>query len=1496
LQLIGGSASLTVTAADGTTMLYSKINNEFRCMQIEDRNGNLITVARNQFGNITTITDTANRVITFGYDANDNLISITQTWNGSVTHTWATFGWSSQSLGSGFPSSMQVVGTNGSETVAELASVSLDDGTNYVFNYMSYGQVSQIVHFGPVDPGHQRGSITYSYDSPAATNDCPRITYRQETEEYWNSAVTTAYGAAVAGSFQQYLAGGGGLQSASGSYNQVNMPDGTSNRIWTRTTGFDRGLPRLVETFDSSGTLQRSAMTDWANDTASTYPVNPHVVESNVVDLQNNRARTAINYLTPMSLPNGTVCNLPSDVIEYNADAAGYLRRTHTDYVWDATNYLNRNIVGLVSDKYVDDGYGAVAAKVDYQYDQGSLSGLTAPTQHDDYYFGTGFVVGRGNVTTTRRWDANAPTSSFLAQTVAYNTAGAPVSSTDPVGHMQSVDYTDNPGGSTYAYPTKVTDADGNASSMTYRYDIGRILTARTPNPSDPSPQPIANGPTVTTGYDTVGRVLQVSNGNATTTYNYYANYLNTFSTLNDTNTAPALSTKIFDGAGRVVVAGSDNPTSASGYKAQHFVFDIMGRQSEASNPAETDSSFNPAGLDATGWIYSTQTYDWKGRALRTTNADNTFRTLDYTGCGCAGGQVATMTDEVGRKQRVTQDVLGRTKEVDVANSDESWSYSTTTNTYDLLDHVTHVTQVDVLNNKTQDTVMKYEDGYGRRTSQQAPQQTSASLYTYNTDDTPNVFTDARGATTTFSNYNGRHQAGRVVYNVSGSNIQVDYTYDAAGNRMTMAETQSPSQPGNGSTTYSYDQLSRLTSEQRYFNGLGGSFTLNYGYNLSGQLQHLTDPFGSEIDYTRDKIGEITAVNSPQPYAGVTNYVNNATYRAWGGLNSAAFGNGTAVGVTVGNTASVIIYNNRMQLTHYQLLNSDGSDLMNENYGYYNDGRLQQVTDLDDTAGADGNYHTWRYMSRGYSYDQAGRVASAAPAPGNPSPIPFNQTYGYDAFNNLTSHYGTVGYYSGTMSDPATYTNNLRDGWSYDADGRLLISPANAASNSNEHDWSYDAAGRLASTTDQGAHLTYTATYDGDGQIVYETGVPVPTTDYLIHSTVLGGAVVTKLDGAGAKRITYVPAGGMVLPLQEVDQSVGPLMAFIQRNPQGVTEVGSASVAAAYDALGNFVPFQTLPPTNTPPPGSPGYGPSYGGGGTIWGNASDFAYGCTVNGAPANCDLAMTGLNHETVPWIQLWIGTGSTAVGLEPVTSPANVPGSAHTGQNGSPPDSSTTVYGGVNSTGSGGTEDPASVVSVNFAPDYLETSIYSLSVLLPQNPNCISNAVAGGTIGTRRVIMAAGAVTGQPPYGTDLSRNAHDGIHVLAPPGRSPVTELPAMAGSVLHYGYQTTGGPGDYSILDILMNTRIDGQQYVLTLKDMLYVKGAYHNRSPITSGENLGTVIGGDDVGESGLHVTLMSLATYNKYINGNFSSASRSSVPYNRLMDAAHDPRSPFKCP
>jgi hypothetical protein len=164
------------------------------------------------------------------------------------------------------------------------------------------------------------------------------------------------------------------------------------------------------------------------------------------------------------------------------------------------------------------------------------------------------------------------------------------------------------------------------------------------------------------------------------------------------------------------------------------------------------------------------------------------------------------------------------------------------------------------------------------------------------------------------------------------------------------------------------------------------------------------------------------------------------------------------------------------------------------------------------------------------------------------------------------------------------------------------------------------------------------------------------------------------------------------------------------------------------------------------------------------------------------------------------------------------------------------------------------------------------------------------------------------EPPYGSNLNANAHDGIHIVAPPGAYSVLALGAMAGKVLHYGPQnplkgymeSVYGPM-LSNLDIQLNVKINGDWLVLTLKDMRYESGAYSPGRKINAGTILGTVTTSTDYKSntsesSGLHVTLMTLSTYNKYIKDRFSSKARASVPYTKLIDAELDPTSPFHCP
>ncbi len=137
LQLIDYGGSLLVRSTDGTQMSYVKLQDEWRCTQIEDRNGNLLNVVYDWRGDIANITDTLGRVITFNYDGNANLISIAQSWAGQPQpHPWATFGWGTVTMQPNLP---EVVGTYNGETIPVLTQVGLADGSYDTFGYNSNG-------------------------------------------------------------------------------------------------------------------------------------------------------------------------------------------------------------------------------------------------------------------------------------------------------------------------------------------------------------------------------------------------------------------------------------------------------------------------------------------------------------------------------------------------------------------------------------------------------------------------------------------------------------------------------------------------------------------------------------------------------------------------------------------------------------------------------------------------------------------------------------------------------------------------------------------------------------------------------------------------------------------------------------------------------------------------------------------------------------------------------------------------------------------------------------------------------------------------------------------------------------------------------------------------------------------------------------------------------------------------------------------------------------
>ncbi|HKV35769.1 MAG TPA: LamG-like jellyroll fold domain-containing protein [Pyrinomonadaceae bacterium] len=1240
--LLLDSSNMTLRATDGTQLKYELKGSEYQCTEIKDRNGNYITVTYTPSGRIDTIVDTLARSIKFNY-ANGLLTSITQIWNETAenppTHVWASFEYTNTPIQTNFPD-LTVAGPSNGLEIKTLSKVTLTDGSYFEFSYTSWGQVWKVSSFGPDD-----NLLNYrSYDLPGSPLestgpqvDCPRFTERRDWAENWNlngsgieQEALTTYTEPGPASWTMP-----DETAKSGTRAEVTTPDGTVNKIYflgtTASEGWRRGLPALVETY-SGGNWQRKVMTTWTqDDTTVSYPLNPRVLETNVYDPANNVARVETTY-QQFTFGNGTSCQLPRDVYEYATDTTTKLRSTRTDYNTNSA-YTGRRIIGLVSEKLIYDGDvnngGVLKSKLGFFYDNensaSSIQNNDAPVQHDNANYSSSFVTGRANISSVRRYNVDNVTQ-FTTTTRKYNTAGSVVSTTDASGHVAQLSYVDSFSDSvsrnTLAYPTTLTDPDNYTTTTKYNFDFGATTFKQTPKPNVTT---IEAGPSQTITYDQHGRVEQVTNEVNEAYIRYvYSNdrrTLETFTTIQD-SLGEVRSLEFMDGAGRVIGSATEHPGSTGGYSGRRFTYDVMGRLVKSSNPTETSASgpapgWTTAGDDEdSGWIYTEQTYDWKGRPLVTTKpsmtsnaSETTTEQISYTGCGCAGGEIITLTDEVGRKRKIYTDVLGRTVKIETLNPNGS-VYSTVAKTYNARDQVTNLRQYAGTDASTtyQDTTSAY-DGYGRIQSQHLPEYSAgtSTTITYRADDTVEKITDARGASQTFTQ-NNRHLVTNVTYTVpAGSGITVpspvSFVYDGAGNRKSMTD-------GLGTQSYQYDLLSQMTQETRQLSV--GSFSINYSYNLGGQLAGVTDPFGASFSYTRNSQGQIKAITGSS-YGGVTSYVTDVDYRAWGAAKSATF-------VSSNWTTA---YNARQLPTQYRLTqNSTGTSIIRENYTYYGDGQIATLTDLDDTGGISPP-STLRFLSRAYSYDHVGRVINGHGTGTANQRVPFNQSYSYDTFDNMTSRAGAYYDYTSIVSvtDNGTYTNNRRSGWTYDANGELLATPA--SSTDQARTMTYDAAGNLLSVVETGSISTnYSATYDGDGQIVYESTSVSGTSDsgYAIRSTVLGGEVLTRLNSAGNKKVTHVPTMGFLVASQAGGPT--PVVVVSHLNPFGTTASGKKVI----DPLGNNIPFQGY--GDPRPPAGSYTSASMSGLVASLANPHSYGNGCLLDGTPVNCSLAMRLLGN----------------------------------------------------------------------------------------------------------------------------------------------------------------------------------------------------------------------------------------------------------------------------
>ncbi|HKO18643.1 MAG TPA: PKD domain-containing protein, partial [Acidobacteriaceae bacterium] len=1099
LQLTEGGGGLLLRSTDGTQVSYSSSNSGWRATLIEDRNGNFISVGYDWRGDITSVTDTLGRLITFNYDANANLSTITQGWQaGGIqqTHTWASFGWGTATLQPAF-SAVAVVGASAGEVIPVLSQVGLDDGSRYNFEYNASGQVKTVRRYS--SDNVERLRTTYDYQTPA--DDCPRVMAERVWADGW-----TGINGVPAEVMTQFADAGAGSHT-------MTAPDGTVYKD-TYGTGWQRGLVIQSEV-TAEGRQQRLAVTQWTQDDMTVgYQANPRVTETNVYDVPegapSNHRRTTIDY-GPYAQ-----WGLPYLVTEYDADGATPLRQSYTDYNL-AQAYLDRRIIGLVAASQVyDPTAGQWLAKITYAYDEaGSVSTQATNAVSHDQSFNSSFRT-RGNLTAISRWNVAPVGGDTSVHTFrrSYDAAGSVVSAADPLGHGNTLGYADSFSDSnntrgTFAYPTILTDEDGFSSSIQYNFDFGARTRVEGPPPAG---QP--HGLMQSFAYDVAARLQQVTtvNSGAYRRYAYGPNYVASWATVNNA-ADEAYTNTVFDGLGRVILAGSNHPGSSGGYKAQATQYDLMGRPAAQSNPVETDGSWSPSGEDAAGWLYTRQTYDWKGRPRVTTHTDGAQASAGYEGCGCAGGEVVTLTDEVGRQQKVYSDALGRQWKTEVLDWDGS-IYSTTTSKYNALDQVTRTRRYlgvapnpepEQAGSGYETTALTY-DGYGRLSGGKQPIEAGPTSYTYNADDTVATTTDARGVVTTFG-YNNRHQTTHTEYShVAGIPDvgPVDWGYDAAGNRLWMTDD-------TGRVDYEYDSLSRLRVETRHFAGLGGAYPINYDYTVSGQLRVVTAPSGASITYSYDQAGRASGVAAAN-FGGAGTLASQIEYRAWGAIKRLTYGN--AVNLDLG-------YNARLQVTQ-QSLKAPGTPAPGQvnrvnDYTYYPDGRVSFISD-----GADHSY------DRSYTYDHDGRLTEAltgyeARGEQTGALSPYRETFQYDALGNTTNRYTrnwtyTTGLKGQRLSNgqwasfgAAPYEDGRRAGVTYDAAGNIT---------DDGNLYTYDAVGQKTQSRTPNSTSVVSQSYDGDGRVAKRVETQGNSlVSYQVHAAGLGGALVEVLDAGGARAV-----------------------------------------------------------------------------------------------------------------------------------------------------------------------------------------------------------------------------------------------------------------------------------------------------------------------------------------------------------------------------------------
>lgn len=550
--------------------------------------------------------------------------------------------------------------------------------------------------------------------------------------------------------------------------------------------------------------------------------------------------------------------------------------------------------------------------------------------------------------------------------------------------------------------PKKITDPAGRTTKLTYN-DLGEVLTS-----TDPM------NITTTSTYDARGNLLSISKPLDSST-----NQVTTYVHGDATN--PGDVTSILDPRG----------------KSTDYTYDTYGYTATVKDPTGRKSSFSHNML---GWLTATITP--AGNVTGATAAQYTITYDNFTGYG----QPKKVTDQLGHistynydgDQNLTDIQDADLKTTHLVYNEENQPLSTEQPTGTQINATTYDDNGNVAsqtNDITLPSTTYTYDALGRLSKVSDPLNRDTT-YGYDLAGRPTTVTTPAtptGTQTATTSYNIAGMVTGIDYS-SPTTPDVAYTYDDDGHRLTMTDA-------TGTTTYTYDNLGRLTATSNPLTG-----TVGYTYDLADRVTTLTYPGTHNVIRGYDDAGRLTSVKD------------------WINTNPATFGydndgnwNATSYPNTVTATRTHDTTGALTGLTYTK----GAATLGTLNYTRTDAGLLKTTTP---TAGAPGTSDTYTYNARDQLTSRDGGTTN----------------YIYDAAGRLTrtSNGSTLAYDSGDQLTTATPAAGAATSYTFDRRGERTISQVAGAPTATTY--AFDEAGHLTTYTPNGGPAT-SYTLDGDG-------------------------------------------------------------------------------------------------------------------------------------------------------------------------------------------------------------------------------------------------------------------------------------------------------------------------------------------------------------------------------------------------------------------------------